>query len=212
MSPDGFRVSHLEQSCVKSPMILARGSIDFPRQDPAARPNLRSIPVPSSRWSRWWILVLALGASGCSSYPAVDVPVTGIVRIDGVPSKGTAVFFIPTDRAKHAEGLIGQGFTNEAGEFVLRNPNGEERFFAGEFKVTFTRYLDPKGNPIPIEIKPDDVGAKQQLPSAYINPESTPFTVVVNQDQHVFTFDLKTRGVGVDPDRLIPPAEAGTPE
>ncbi len=131
--------------------------------------------------------------AGCGSYPELDTPVGGLVRIDGVPSEGTAVFFIPSDKQKHAEGLIGQGFTDKDGKFALKNARGKDQFYRGEFRVTFTRYIDKKGNPIPIEVKPDDVGATQQLPPDYITPDTTPYTVQVNPQNHTFTFDIKTK-------------------
>jgi hypothetical protein len=119
--------------------------------------------------------------------------VTGSVTIDGKPTRGTAVFFIPTDEAKHAAGVIGQGYTDSAGKFVLENPRGEKTFFSGEFKVTFTRYVTKDGKPIPLTMKPSDAGGTQVLPERYMTPAETPFTVEVSAEKTDFSFALESK-------------------
>lgn len=138
--------------------------------------------------------VAALLLAGCGkSYPALDLPVTGAITLDGKPAFGTSIFFIPTDQDLYVKGMIGQAHTGADGKFTLENEKGAKTFYKGEFKVTFTRYILKNGKPIPMGIKPDDVGAVQQLPPEYINPTMTPHTVTVTDDKHDFTFDLKTK-------------------
>lgn len=142
---------------------------------------------------------VALITIGCSSYQPLAMPVSGVVTVDGQPEPGVWVSFIPTDRDKHIEGFLGIDDTDESGRFVIKNLDGEETFFSGEFKVTFVRFLKQDGSLIRPGEKPSDVGAENVLPERYMTPFLTPFTVEVTRENTEFSFELTTT-----PDDALP--------
>lgn len=148
-------------------------------------------------WHGLWLLTVMGACSGCgATYAPLASPVTGEVHLDGRPIDMVAVFFIPTDKARHEQGLIGEGQTDANGRFVLKNPDGAETFYKGRFKVTFTRWVGKDGNAVPLTVKPTDVGAEQVLPVPYMTPTLTPIEVDVDANRTNFIFELSSTHKG----------------
>lgn len=145
-----------------------------------------------------FLLLLFLGpvATGCSSRPAL-VSVKGTIRIDGKLIAGVAVYFWPTvDRGgdPNKQGY-GTAYTDAEGRFAVKNLFGEEGLYAGEYKVTFSRFIDSEGKPIAPGSKANEVygGARDLMPKRYQDPDTTPEKVKVPGAGLDASFDLKSR-------------------
>ncbi|MBN9117714.1 MAG: carboxypeptidase regulatory-like domain-containing protein [Planctomycetes bacterium] len=143
--------------------------------------------------TRTRVLVATLLAAlpvGCSNGgPPSLVPVHGRVTIDGQPLAGKTVQFVPDP------GTPGQGAgatTNAAGEYTLlaARPGAtrdEPGAPAGAYRVVVVEPMfpvdlpvqDSGGAPTPAIGLPQAPKKKQEIPTAYTKPETTPLRVEV---------------------------------
>ena len=120
---------------------------------------------------RFWVLV-GLGmlfVAGCSDgvEPEVVPPleaVTGKVLIDGQPSAGVAVTFVP---AENNTGNPCSGSTDASGAFSLTHRSGAPGIPAGDYVVVFSKLTQPDGTPIPEGKTAADVMAVDQIHDDY---------------------------------------------
>ena len=146
---------------------------------------------------RFWGLV-GLGmlfVAGCSAgvEPEVVPPleaVTGKVLIDGQPSAGVAVTFVPAENNK---GNPCSGSTDASGAFSLTHRSGAPGLPAGDYVVVFSKLTQPDGTPIPEGKTAADVMAVDQIPERYRAIPNLEFTVSVPTGGKTFDFELKSK-------------------
>ena len=91
---------------------------------------------------------IAFGVHGCGSELAKPkeeklVPASGIVKVDGKPSKGVTLLFHPADEKKNLGGCWGQ--TDDDGKFTVTHPSNKPGIPFGTYYVTLSRFLKPDG-------------------------------------------------------------------
>jgi len=136
---------------------------------------------------------IALGCGGSSSDfdSSVLVPVKGRVMIDGQPASGVSIIFHPRQQTA---GTGGYAVTDKNGDYMVDHRSGVSGVEPGEYAVTFSRYTQPDGSPIPAGASAADVGAVESLPKLYTdatNPKlPTQISVPVNGGE--FPFEIST--------------------
>jgi len=144
----------------------------------------------------WCLLGLGLVfASGCSDGVAPEIvpsleAVTGKVLIDGKPSAGVAVTFVP---AENNTGNPCSGSTDASGAFSLTHRTGATGIPAGDYVVVFSKMTMPDGSPIPEGQTAADVMAVDQIPERYRAIPNFEMTVSVPKGGKTFDFDLKSK-------------------
>jgi len=139
------------------------------------------------------ILLITLAPFGCGKPPMQTV--TGTVQLDGKPVQHCKVGFFPdvTEFNPERHGF-GFGVTDAAGKFEIQHPQGEKGIWSGDYKVTFTLWVDSKGQPLPMETKPSEVegGVRNLFPEKYEAPSTTPQTASVGSGTNEFQFSVQS--------------------
>ena len=118
---------------------------------------------------------------GCGEPPMRKV--TGVVKLDGVPVQHCKVGFFPdVEEFNPDRHGFGFGVTDATGQFEIQHPQGEKGIWSGDYKVTFTLWVDSNGDVLPMETKPSEVegGVKNLFPAAYEEPTTSPERVSVS--------------------------------
>ena len=150
-------------------------------------------------YNRGFATVLMLAVVGCSGerfsnlkQPST-VQVGGVVKMDGLPLANASVQFIPLPSTP---GIGSQGYTNAAGEFELTTPRGRKSVVRGapegKYRVTVTKYVKldlqhAQGNS---DEHTTLVGAIDQMPPLYSNPEMTILEAEVVRDGAPIVLEL----------------------
>ena len=141
------------------------------------------------------ILVAGL-AVGCGKPPMRQV--TGTVSLNGKLVEHCKVGFFPdvTEFNPDRHGF-GFGVTDAQGRFTIQHPQGEQGIWSGDYKVTFTLWVDSKGKALPMETKPSEVegGVKNLFPAEYEAPSTTPESVSVGAGDNSFNFSVTAPAV-----------------
>lgn len=126
--------------------------------------------------------------------------VQGVVILNGKPVSNCKVGFFPElaeneifNPDRHGFGF---GLTDKDGKFMIQHPQGDEGIWPGKYKVTFVAWVNPKGEPLPPEIKPSEVegGVVNLFPDDFEAPSTTRESVKVEKGiANNFNFDIKTK-------------------
>jgi hypothetical protein len=134
-------------------------------------------------------VTFASGCGGASKGPRVaTVPVTGKVLMGETPLAGAAVLLTPIQGTK---GTGGVGVTDTEGRFVASVDQKKPGVEPGTYVVTFTKWAQKDGSPIPAGKTAADVEAVQVIPEAYSNPGIESPKNVVTIDKEGGEFDLQ---------------------
>jgi hypothetical protein len=137
---------------------------------------------------------MAITVVGCSkSERKFDlVKVTGKVYMGKEPLKHAAVTFTPRPGTV---GIGGVGATDDEGKFTMSAKGDAQGIEPGEYVVTFTKWAQKDGSPIPEGKTAADVEAVQVVPAAYSNPnlESPPNVVTVKKEGGDFDFQIPAK-------------------
>jgi len=142
------------------------------------------------------LLLTTLLLPGCSGTEAPKIgkliPVTGQVNLDGKPLGHASVTFVP--RGSTA-GTGAYGVTDDSGKYTLTHRTQQPGIEAGAYTVIVSKMTMPDGKPIPEGQNAADVGAVQQVPQIYTDPnrEAPPLTATVSEQATNFDFDLKSK-------------------
>lgn len=144
------------------------------------------------------LLALLIGlVGGCGKPPMRQV--TGTVSLNGKLVEHCKVGFFP-DVAEFNPDRHGFGFgvTDAAGKFTIQHPQGEKGIWSGDYKVTFTLWVDSKGKALPMETKPSEVegGVRNLFPPEYEAPSTTPESVSVGSGENSFSFSVTAPATG----------------
>ena len=151
------------------------------------------------------------GSDAAPGYVSQLVPVSGLVKVDGVPTAGVDVTFVPDQRlpgkSENAGGNA-TAVTDAEGKYVLYTPPGGgiaaenaelmKGAVPGKYAATFHLWVLPDGSPWALsgsaKMGPALMGAVEKLPTGYGNPLASMNVVDVKAgSDNVFNFDLKTK-------------------
>lgn len=163
-----------------------------------------------------WVLFAAV-AVGCGkrvqqpTYTDQLVPVTGIVKVNGLPAEGVEVTLVPEmgggGNSQGVPARLATGSTDGSGKYSLATPpsgpaSARElaRFqgaLPGKYAATFHLWVAPDGKPWTpsgdLTQGPVVSGAVEKLPPHLGNPASTPYQVEIKSGPNTLDFELKTK-------------------
>jgi hypothetical protein len=142
------------------------------------------------------LCLLSLTAvAGCSSAKAEVVPpleqVSGTVMLDGKPTAGIAVTFVPG--LATTNGNPSYGITDAEGKYTLSYRNGAPGVPAGEYVAMFTKMAQKDGSPVPEGKTAADVMAIDIIPARYRSMDNRQMTCNVPAGGKTFDFQLKSK-------------------
>jgi hypothetical protein len=131
--------------------------------------------------------------AGCDARPKGPalMPVGGTVTLDGRPAPGIILSFIPVGRT---HGASAGDRTNGEGRYELVNAHGGKGTPVGRYKVVAVKFRMPDGSDLPanMDLRPDDVRAKQVFPSKYSDSDQTVLTATVHDGANTIDFALSS--------------------
>lgn len=125
-----------------------------------------------------------------SEVPAVLVPVTGTVTVDGAPGPGVNLTFFPQGGTT---GTGGGAATDASGAFKVLHRSGTPGIEPGMYIVIASQFLTPSGNPVPTGESAMDHDASERLPARYQDPEHSPIHVTVKEGMEPLNLEIKTK-------------------
>jgi len=118
-------------------------------------------------------------------------PVSGTVKFNGEPLGQASVTFISNGTDAK---LSYFGATDETGQFVLKNRQGEAGCEAGQFKVIISKRVLSDGSPMPQEDSPEAAAmaadSKEMLPAKFSVRDTTELLYDVPAGGQEFQIDL----------------------
>lgn len=141
--------------------------------------------------TRFCMLTLLISGCGGATVEVPELsPVSGIVTLDEKPIEGVLIIYVPEN------GIPGDGsvaLTDAEGKYTLKHRSGQPGIQAGQYAVTFSKFVMKDGSAVESGIQPESVGAKQLLPKRYTNPEITKEKATVTKEGGTFDFSLKSK-------------------
>jgi len=138
------------------------------------------------------ISLVSLGLAGCGgegvSGPEKLVPVTGTLKLKGVPLAGATLSLLPIATTK---GTGGFAVTDAEGKFVLKHASGQEGVEPGSYVGVVSLMLKPDGKPVPTGESAMDHGAKESIPVKYTSADTTSIRVTIGETAPPLDLDLK---------------------
>jgi len=132
---------------------------------------------------------------GCSSRSG-RVAVTGKVVVDGNPGSITVLTFVPTD-PNAPPGNGGRVITDDGGNFSIGDSEKDTGLMPGDYKVTFSRFLDRNGKAVHGGGKKSESDSeppsRESMPPTHRDAATTPVTASVSRNSTSFTFEVSTR-------------------
>jgi len=132
--------------------------------------------------------VLSSGGCGGGKTGPKLAPVTGVVTYKTKALSGATLTFIPIEKT---EGVGGTAKTDVDGKYKAVYTRGGDGLPAGKYKVAVSKRVMPDGSEPPEDVSPIESPAKETLPAAYSNPESTRLDALVSDDGKEINFNLK---------------------
>ena len=142
----------------------------------------------------WSLVAIVLLLAGCGSGAEESeyrlAPVSGTVTLDGQPLAGATVMFSPTDVGI---GQTSYGVTDAQGNYSLTDPQQRDGVAVGTHKIVVSKLVQPDGSPIPSGASAADIGAVEQLPPKYSDPETSQTIVTVPEAGKTFDVSLTSK-------------------
>jgi hypothetical protein len=124
------------------------------------------------------------------------VPVTGAVLVDGTPGSLTVVTFWADD-PNAPPGTGGRITTDEKGEFAIGGTDKDTGLPPGNYKITFSRFVDNNGKAVHGGGKKSEakyeVPSKEVIPEQYRDRSKTPIAAQVSRSSNSFKFEIMTK-------------------
>lgn len=132
-------------------------------------------------WGSLTMGVLLVSTNGCTGgTDATLVPASGVITVEGEPVESITVTLLSQSTENTGEKpLFPYGQTDAEGKFTLKLSEAEIGAPAGEYTVLFQKLTQPDGSPIPEGQMAADVGAVNQLPDRYNDPDTTTESVTI---------------------------------
>ncbi len=140
-------------------------------------------------------LLALFSIAGCGKAPPPKipdtVPVKGTVKLDGKPMDRGVITFLPSA----AKSYRATGFISQTGEYELSTSVGatsKPGASPGEYTVTISRFLNPKGEPQD-PTKPVEIPGLESLPPRYSNATQTTLKATIPTGGGTQDFDVKAK-------------------
>lgn len=118
------------------------------------------------------VMLLLLSGCGGAKGPKLPptVPVSGVVRVNGMPLPKATVTFVPVGVTK---GTGAQATTDESGKYEAQAIHGDKGAPQGTYRVAISKLVLPDGSEIPPDSKeaPITLNARDLLPAEYSSLE-----------------------------------------
>ncbi|HEY8505628.1 MAG TPA: carboxypeptidase-like regulatory domain-containing protein [Gemmataceae bacterium] len=143
----------------------------------------------------WFCALVLVVAAGCGSGGGPELPVNGVVTMDGTPLDGATVVFYPEEKG----GAFGTGVTGSDGKFVIARSEGKSGLAPGKYKVTVSKMSIPQREGEPSPEDPAAVGAvteaelQADLPPHYSDPAKTVLSYSVTGDGKPIEIKLSSK-------------------
>lgn len=131
---------------------------------------------------RWACCVLSVAvlAIGCGGGGGPELPVNGIVLMDGNPLDNAAVTFFPEDKGT---AMGGMARTGSDGKFVILGAKGQKGLPPGKYKVTVSKRKGGAVTDEPVIAAPSEAELNvDDLPPIYSDPNRTILSFSVTGD------------------------------
>lgn len=134
------------------------------------------------------LAICGCGKGGPGSPKLADLPIKGVVTLDGSPLAGADVVFMGGEPP-----AVLAGKTKDDGSYQLQTAAGGEANVQGDCKVTISRLVKPDGSPLADGETPADTGAIEQLPGKYSRFDRTTLTATITSPESTIDFPLTTQ-------------------
>lgn len=134
------------------------------------------------------LLLSGCGRSGPGAPKLLDVPIKGVVTLDGRPLAGADVVFM----AGNPPAVLA-GKTKDDGAYQLQAAAGGPPKVEGQCKVTISRLVKPDGSPLAENETPADTGAREQLPGKYSRFDQTTLSAAITAAEATIDFPLTSQ-------------------
>lgn len=134
--------------------------------------------------ARNWLMMIGLVACalvGCG--PSNYGPVDGAVTLNGQPLPGARVMLHPTTNVPAANAMC-----DASGAFKCEDLSAVAD---GEYVVTVSCPLQANGQPIPADVKPSEVVSREFVPTAYLDPQTSPLKFTLSRETRSFPINLQ---------------------
>lgn len=125
----------------------------------------------SSHFSRLALIVSLMTISGCGSSGQVKetlVPVTGSVTLDGKPTEGIRLSFVPMSGTKAVGGCWAT--TDDQGQFTVQHISKKEGIPVGQYHVLLSRRVKADGSVLGPDESPTMVQSQESISPMYSDP------------------------------------------
>ena len=138
------------------------------------------------------VVCIAVMFGGCtnSSKPYQTAPVSGVVKLDGVPLAGAHVVFMPLLAGQQQSGPEAAADADERGQYTLVTVFGDHGASVGKNRVmisTRKTELDPANPDRPKEV------AKERIPGKYFTEQAPLYFEVPATGSKAANFELTTK-------------------
>lgn len=141
--------------------------------------------------SRQIAALIVAALAGCSKAPTrtpvQEVPVKGVVTLDGKPLAQAEVVFTTLSLGTFTAA------TKDDGSYQLSSSFGGEAVCKGPCKVTIQKWEMPEGAQLQPDMSPQLQGAKPLLPPRYSDSEKTELKADVPESGGDFNFELTSK-------------------
>jgi len=124
-----------------------------------------------SNWLPCFLLLLFAACQGCGGSGGVTeklVPVSGMIQLDGRPSAGVGLSFMPAPGTKAVGGCW--GVTDAEGKFKVIHLSNKEGIPPGKYHVLFSRKVKPDGTPLGANESPTMTQSQESIAKMYSDP------------------------------------------
>jgi len=134
------------------------------------------------------LLLSGCGRSGPGAPKLLDMPIKGVVTLDGKPLAGADIVFM----AGNPPAVLA-GKTKDDGAYQLQAAASSPPKVEGPCKVTISRLVKPDGSPLAENETPADTGAREQLPGKYSRFDQTTLSAAITAAEATIDFPLTSQ-------------------
>jgi len=164
-------------TCPLTPGLLPRKAGGRKRQDIMVLFSYMRLNVIKNSILLLSTLAILTTIGGCGSGSGQQgVSAKGKVELDGAAVSGVSIRFVPQEGVA---GRGGVGVTDSTGVFDAQSGQGATGILPGTYRVLLEQLVMADGSPIPPDVAPIDVNARNLLPPIYSDPSKSPVVVTV---------------------------------
>jgi len=115
-----------------------------------------------------FMVTACIGCGGASGPHEKLVEASGLVKLDGKPTSGIRLSFLPTASTKAVGGCW--AITDDDGHFTVMHLSNKEGIPPGQYDVLFSRRVKPDGTPLGETDSPTMVQSEETISKMYSDP------------------------------------------